>query len=241
MDVVIREKDLMSLVNLKQELDAKLEPFRNVVVNSADDVPDAKKKRAEVNKLFKEVEDERKKVQKLVGEFTNQFTPVIKFVIDDIDAKIEVIEGAERDAKFKEIKKCTNDLFKELELTKYYNWKVLDFEIWWSNLFDPRWLNKTHTTWEQELKDKLVKIKSDIELLTLTLGYKDINDYLLNLDLNASIQARKQIPIEVLIPAQTEDFVANVEARTLRVVCDNEKYKLLVEFMVKNSIIYKEV
>lgn len=274
-ELVIKKEDFEIILDMKANLENQLKPYRDIVVSDVEvvdslgavipsiTVAEARKKRAEVNKFLTNVETERKRIQKLVGEYTLQFTPVINSVINEIDSKIEAIEKVARDEKLAAIRKRTNELFKELGLTEHYNWKKIKFDLWWSKIFDERWLNKTHTTWEDELVKKLTKVKADIELLTLSLGYNEIDDFLQNLDMDAAIRSRKPIAAEainddiVVSPKETTattepagtwvpgggEFEVEFESRvfTFRTVIDSDKYKLLTEFMKQNNIPWKEM
>lgn len=274
-ELVIKREDFEIILDMKANLENQLMPYRNIVVSDVEvvdslgavipsiTVAEARKKRAEVNKFLTNVETERKRIQKLVGEYTLQFTPVINSVINEIDSKIEAVEKVARDEKLAAIRKRTNELFKELGLTEHYNWKKIKFDLWWSKIFDERWLNKTHTSWEDELVKKLTKVKADIELLTLSLGYNEIDDFLQNLDMDAAIRSRKPIAAEainddiVVSPKETTattepagtwvpgsgEFEVEFESRvfTFRTVIDSDKYKLLTEFMKQNNIPWKEM
>ena len=114
---------------LKTEMAAKVADYKNLVY-SDDQIKDAKKDRAELNKLIKAMEDKRKEIKVLCLEPYNNFEKQIKDLvaivnepIEIIDSQIKAYEEEQRQKKIAEIREYYAGKGCEIELEKFYDKK----------------------------------------------------------------------------------------------------------------------
>lgn len=149
---------------LSQELAVALKKYNNLSV-SADTITEAKSIRALLNKVKTAIEDKRKDVKREFLEPYTTFENNVKKLtrqIDDvkgeIDKKIKELEDIEREEKRKEIE-------------KFYD-KIGYYTVPLDRMFDDKWLNKTNTTWKENLSGKIETIRADLA----TINMFDIED-----------------------------------------------------------------
>lgn len=149
---------------LSQELAVALKKYNNLTVN-ADTITEAKSTRALLNKVKKAIEDKRKSVKvEFLEPYTTfennvkKLTQQIDGVNGEIDKKIKALEDVEREEKRKEIE-------------KFYD-KIGYYTVPLDRLFDDKWLNKTNTTWKENLSGKIETIRADLA----TINMFDIED-----------------------------------------------------------------
>lgn len=149
---------------LSQELAVALKKYNNLSV-SADTITEAKSIRALLNKVKTAIEDKRKDVKREFLEPYTTFENNVKKLtrqIDDvkgeIDKKIKELEDIEREEKRKEIE-------------KFYD-KIGYYTVPLDRMFDDKWLNKTNTTWKENLSGKIEIIRADLA----TINMFDIED-----------------------------------------------------------------
>lgn len=149
---------------LSQELAVALKKYNNLSI-SADTITEAKSIRALLNKVKTAIEDKRKDVKREFLEPYTTFENNVKKLtrqIDDvkgeIDKKIKELEDIEREEKRKEIE-------------KFYD-KIGYYTVPLDRMFDDKWLNKTNTTWKENLSGKIETIRADLA----TINMFDIED-----------------------------------------------------------------
>ncbi|HPK52818.1 MAG TPA: DUF1351 domain-containing protein [Smithellaceae bacterium] len=119
--------------NLKSALNVKLERYRNLVIEDKD-VPDAKKDRAELNKLADALNSEKIRVKKMCLEPYNDFEKKVKELIgmvngpvSEIDGKIKKFEARKKKEKRDTLERFYKDNVKDLgeilTFDKIYNIK----------------------------------------------------------------------------------------------------------------------
>ena len=123
---------------LKAELAASLDMYKGLVVTD-DTIPEAKEVRAKVNKVATAINDEKKRVKKIMSEPVTRFENDVKELLSmcesvssAIDAQIKAFEEATKAAK----KAALESKFDTAVLT------IAEYASF-DEVFDPRWLNAT--------------------------------------------------------------------------------------------------
>lgn len=123
---------------LKAELSANLEKYKGLVVTE-DTIPDAKEVRAKVNKVATAINNEKKRVKKIMSEPVTRFENDVKELLamcesvsSAIDVQIKAFEEATKAAKKSALKSVFDAAVSAV--AEYANF---------DEVFDPRWLNAT--------------------------------------------------------------------------------------------------
>ena len=134
---------------LQAELSASLDLYRGLIVTE-DTIPEAKAVRAKVNKVAAAINDEKKRVKKIMSEPVTRFENDVKELLamcesvsSAIDTQIKAFEEATKAAK----KAALAEVFARETASIS---QVAAFE----EVFDQRWLNATFNTAEAE---KIIK------------------------------------------------------------------------------------
>lgn len=191
----VRVEQKLGLLNwnfeeLNQQLDAQLEKYRGLTFTD-DQMPEAKKTRAALNKVAKEINDRKLAVKREFCAPYEQFETQaksligkIKDVSSEIDQQVKDYEEAKKQQKRQQIE----DWWKE-------NGKKT---IPLAQIFDQRWLNTTcsDSEWQGDLHQICEKTTRD--LATITGLHEDghpekvdflIEHYMKTLDLSATLAA----------------------------------------------------
>lgn len=181
----------------KEELEAavrqKMASYENVVYTE-DSMQQAKKDRAELNGLIKDIEDRRKIVKKIINEPYNVFEAELKEIlaliqepVGIIDRQVKAFEDQQKEEKKKSIQKSYDEVIGDLA-------EVLPFE----RVFDIRYLNQTYklATAQVEVKEKVEKVRTDLETIDsleskYKLNAKDV--YIKTLDLSKALAENKRL------------------------------------------------
>lgn len=190
----VRVEQKLGLLNwnfeeLNQQLDSQLEKYRGLTFTD-DQMPEAKKTRAALNKVAKEINDRKLAVKREFCAPYEQFEDQAKILI----------------GKIKEVSGEIDQQVKDYEESKKQK-KRQQIEDWWfengkrtikiEQIWDPRWLN---TTYGEDWKLDLIRIKEKTtsDLSTITTLRDDahpekidflIEHYMKTLDLNKTIAA----------------------------------------------------
>lgn len=178
---------------IKSALNLKLEKYRNLIVDE-DGVPDAKKDRAELNKLSDSINAERIKIKKQYLEPYDKFeaklkelTSLIAKPCDEIDKAIKHHEECVRENKREEIKRIYNESIGDLS-------SVINLE----RLYDKKWENvsvKILAVTEQ-IQEKIANINSDIATIkSMTLKHETavLGKYIDTLSLASALSLNAQL------------------------------------------------
>jgi len=175
---------------LKTAVQEKADEYASVVYTE-DKVKDAKKDRAELNKLKEALNDERKRLQ---GEYmkpfedykgkTDELIGILKKPIELIDRQIKDFYEQQKDEKKKEI---------ELHFRTMEKPEWLQLESIWN----PKWLNKTYemSKIRSELKELVEKIQNGLATLAELpeFGFEACEAYKSTLDLNKALNEGKRL------------------------------------------------
>ncbi len=178
---------------LKTEIQGKVNDYMNLVY-TADQVKDAKKDRANLNKFVEALESKRKEIKKQITEpysaFEKQEKELIGIVnktITNIDTQIKGYEEATRQEKLEKVKEIYAKTIGGLA-------DVVTFD----KIFKDSWLNvstsfKSITNEITEIRDKvdndLVVINAD----TSPYAYEMKEEYLKNFDLTEAVNKKQQL------------------------------------------------
>lgn len=148
--------------DLKLELSKSLEKFRNIIYRK-EEIAEAKRDRASLNRFRDLIENERKRIKNLCLKPYIEFEKKIKILVSLIDEPISLIDSQIKtfEEEKREIKKLK---IKNFYLDKIGNLaNILSFE----KLFDASWLNANVSlkTIQSELLSKIEKAKSDLDLI----------------------------------------------------------------------------
>lgn len=194
------------------------EKYKTYVVSETT-LDDDVKKRAELNKMAKALNDKRieisNEISKPITEFKNKCDVLVNFYKDSsslLDTQIKKFEVEEKNRKKNIIIKIFDNNVNELK-------KILSFE----KIFDEKWLNKGN--WkdsktfklENELIEKIDVIRKDL----ITIGELNSkyevelkNDYLTHFQLGEVIRKNNElIQKEELLKSQQEKTKKTLEAR----------------------------
>lgn len=211
----------------KEEIEAavreKMEDYQNVVYTE-ETLGDAKKDRAELNGLIKEIEDRRKEVKKIINAPYDVFeaevkeiVAIIKEPVGLIDRQVKQFEKDQKEAKRKELLKAYEEAIGDLA-------DVLPFD----RVFDPRYLNKSFKIQmaKDEIAEKAERVKTDLESIDgleskYRLNAKDV--YIKTLDLSqAMAENRRLLELEEKLEADRRQKEAE-EAERRRIAEERRK------------------
>jgi len=153
-------------------------------------LPEAKKDKATLNKFVKAIEDRRKEVKKACMQPYESFETQIKELvaicnepIKAIDEFVKAAEAEAKEAKRAEIEK----LFSEIE---HPDWLNLN------QIFNSKWLNQTvkMSLVEEEIKSRLKATEGDIKTIsTLECSFEAMEEYKRTLSLADAIREGQRI------------------------------------------------
>lgn len=162
---------------LKAQISEGLKAYEGLVY-TADNIAEAKKDRANLNKLKDAIEDKRKEMKSLYlapyNEFEKQvkeLTGMIQKQTDVIDSQVKEYEESKKQEKLDEIKNIYDEKIGDLaDLVPY------------DKLHNPKWLNKTSTL-------KSIAADIDEQLQGIREGLSVINDLSLPDDVALQVKA----------------------------------------------------
>ena len=173
---------------LQQYVEGMIQKYDGLIFTD-EEIPEAKKRMADLNRLKKNIEDKRKEIKKEIAEPYTQFEAQIKPIvqrIDEVRGKIDIqVKDYER----------IRDEKKQKEIQDWWTangTKDVSLQLVW----DPRYLNVTFTMDQviQDLKEKKEQITAGLALICQLA--KDnpeqadfmIQDYIKHLDTQRALQ-----------------------------------------------------
>ncbi len=190
-DLTVRVDQQVGLLNwnfeeLNMQLDRALEKYVGLQFDDSQ-MKDAKKIRAELNKLAKSINDRKLAVKKefcapyvLFEDQAKQLIEKVKKVSGDIDVQIKEYEGLQKAARHAEIKHWWEE-----------NGPA---EIPLEKVFDPKFLNQTCSTedWQNQLQAEINRFRNEMALI---MEFTDqerrefvLADYMQNLDMFEALE-----------------------------------------------------
>lgn len=219
---------------MKAELDTKLEHYRSLVVTE-DGVKEAKEDRAALNKLKTAIDDRRKEIKRQCLAPYDAFEKKCKELTGMIDQASSSIDGQVK--AFEEQEKAQKR--QQLEEAWAFVAEGLTEVIGFSQVFNPKWLNKTVRleAASLEMEARVSSIRKDIETLRsmkLSNEVPALAKYYETLDLSAAIaenlrlqklalaEDQKKEPVqepEMLVELRSPDEIAPPEEpKTIKVI-----------------------
>ncbi len=142
---------------LKKEISAKMEEYKTLVFTE-NTIKDAKKDRADLNKLKNAFEDERKRIKKLCMDPYNRFEGQVKEITSLIEEPIRLI-----DAQIKEVDQ-QKKAQKRMQIEDLF--RTIGFQVFVTldQIWDDKWLNATVSlkNIEEQMKSRMYQIGEDI-------------------------------------------------------------------------------
>ena len=186
----LTEQILWNNEELKTAIAEKVKDYKTIAYTE-DSLKDMKADRADLNKLKKAFEDERKRVKKICMEPYTKFEQQVKEItalIDEpiglIDSQIREIDERRKAAKREEIE----ELFVSIGFQSFVK---LDM-IW-----DEKWLNATVTLQkiEEQMKSRMYQIGTDVVTISKLPEFKfeAMEVYRKTLDMNQAIQEGQRL------------------------------------------------
>lgn len=175
---------------LKAEISKKMQEYKSLVFTE-ETIKDAKKDRADLNKLKNAFDDERKRIKKLCMDPYNRFesqvkeiTSLIEEPIRLIDSQIKEVEQQKKEQKRKDVEELFGSIGFQLFVT-------LD-KIW-----DDKWLNATVSLSkiEEQMKSRMYQIGEDVATIQrLTeFSFEAMEVYKSTLNLSMAIQEGQRL------------------------------------------------
>lgn len=186
---------------LKAEITSSTEIYKNLVYTD-DQIGDATKKRAELNKWIKVLSDERIKIKKeclkSYEEFEwkiNDLVEIVNESVRSIDKQVKEFEQNKKEEKRKEIEA----LFETIGFQAFVKLEM----IW-----DEKWLNASVSmkSIEEKMRDRMYQISTDIMTLNRLSEYafEAVAVYKETLDMNRSIAEAQRMSDIAKQKAETE-------------------------------------
>lgn len=209
---------------LKTAVQEKADEYASVVYTE-DKVKDAKKDRAELNKLKEALNSERIRLQKeYMKPFedykakTDELIGILKKPIELIDRQIKGFDEQQKDEKKKEIELH----FRTMEKPEF---------LQLNSLWNPKWLNKTYemSKIRSELQEQVEKIQNDLVTLSELpeFGFEACEVYKSSLDLNKALNEGKRLA--EIQKRKEEDAIRRKEAEEERRKREAEKKQAEIE------------
>ena len=188
---------------LKQEISAKMADYENLVFTE-ETIKDAKKDRANLNKLKTAFEDERKRIKKLYLDPYNKFEAQIKEVVALIEKPISLI-----DKQIKEVEE-NKKLQKRADIEKMFAEIGFQPFVTLEKIWDPKWLNATVTlsSIETRMKEIMFEIGSDVHTIKSLpeFSFEAMEEYKQSLSLVQAInEGQRLVEIQKRKAAQEEE------------------------------------
>lgn len=178
---------------IKQELALQLQKYKNIVFEESD-IQEAKKTRADLNRLKKQVNDKKIEVKnefiKPYTDFETKIKEIISMIDEpclEIDKQIKAFEEKQKELKKQEILKIYEENIKDLK-------EILSLKKIWNE----KWLNATYKVRDIELEilGTINKVKTDLKVIEDMKSEFEIqlkDKYLLTLDLTSVMQEKSRL------------------------------------------------
>ena len=239
-EVIIPEQITWNYDEIKAELTQKIQKYETLAYTE-DQIQEAKKDRADLNRLKKALNDERIRRKKEYLKPFEVFESQIKEIVDIIDKPVQLIdeqlEGYEEDRKRKKREEIGAYWAQE---NKHPDWITLPL------IFQDKWLNASYsmTQIKKDIDSKVGQINYDMETLEMLPEYsfEAVEVYKTTLDMNkaiaegqrlADIQKRKEENERQ--KAEAERLKAEQEAEIMKKVEEEEAEAIMADMEAEAS------
>lgn len=179
--------------DLKAEIAQKSNEYMHLVY-SDDQIKEAKKDRASLNKLISALEAKRKEIKKQVmipyedfEKKEKELVGIIRQAVDNIDSQIKGYEEGLRQEKLKKVKEIYKESIGDLDRT-----------VPLERIFKDSWLNASTTL--KSIKEEIVaiyaKVDADLKVInkeSSTYSYEMKEEYLKTFDLSAAMAKKQEL------------------------------------------------
>ena len=249
-EVIIPEQITWNYDEIKAELTVKIQKYETLAYTE-DQIQEAKKDRANLNKLKAALNDERLRREREYMKPFQVFKDQVNEIREIIDKPIKIIdeqlEGYEEDRKRKKREEIGAYWSQENE---HPDWITLPL------IFQDKWLNASYsmTQIKKDIDAKVGQINYDMETLEMLPEYsfEAVEIYKTTLDMNkaiaegqrlADIQKRKEeaekAEKELMAKVEEEEaeaIMADMEAEASPVPEQKEEKKMMVKFEVELTV-----
>lgn len=209
---------------LKQEITERASTYVNLVYGE-EQIQDAKKDRATLNKFVKALSDERIKIKKECLKPYEDFEAKIK-ELDGIVSK--AIANIDNQVKGYEEKKKQEKLEKIKEFWAGTEIKI-PMPLTFEQIFNEKWLNASVSikSIQEEITSRLEQIANDLETLANLpeFGFEAVEVYKTTLDLNKALNEGRRLSEIQKRKAEAERLKAEMEAEQARLAAEVEAQK----------------
>ena len=179
--------------DLKAEITQKSNEYMNLVY-SDDQIKEAKKDRAALNKLISALEAKRKEIKKQVmipyedfEKKEKELVGIIRQAVDNIDSQIKGYEEGLRQEKLKKVKEIYKESIGDLDRT-----------VPLERIFKDSWLNASTTlkSIKEEIAAIYAKVDADLKVInkeSSTYSYEMKEEYLKTFDLSAAMAKKQEL------------------------------------------------
>lgn len=185
-NLTLPEKVTFNYEEMKQSLQEKVAQYATLVYTD-EQMKEAKKDKAELNKFKKAMNDERVRLEKAwmrpFDEFKSQVRELISIVddaVESIDTQVKEYEKKQKEDKLTKIRDYWNSIEKE-------GLEWLDFE----RIYVEKWLNASVSmkSIQEEINTKLVQIANDLATLAKLpeYGFEAAEVYKTTLDISKAV------------------------------------------------------
>lgn len=205
------EKISFNYEELKQELVNKVEMYTNLVYTE-EQIGDAKKDKASLNKLKKALNDERIRLQKEYMEPFNVFKVQIDEIISIIDKPVLLIDKQVKEYEEKQKQEKREQIQVEFDAMGFPEFVTLE------TIFDSKWLNASTSMKkiQEAMNVKKVSIEYDLETLQKLpeFSFEAVEMYKTTLDVHTAIAEASRM---TEIAKKKEEAEKQVEAESVQV------------------------
>lgn len=201
---------LFNYDELKEGISTKMALYKNMVYTD-ETIREAKADKAELNKLIKILEDERKRIKKECLRPYETFESRVKELVDLIDEPVQLIDT--QISTYEDKKKQ-----EKLDKIKAY-WEAQEHPEWLkcNMIFDKRWLNTTFSLKKvkEAIDERLAKITEEVEAVEKIPDYafEAMETYKQTLDLSKAIAEGQRLADIQKRKQEAEAAKAEAEAR----------------------------
>lgn len=179
--------------DLRAEIAQKSNEYMNLVYND-DQIKEAKKDRASLNKLISALEAKRKEIKKQVmipyedfEKKEKELVGIIRQAVDNIDSQIKGYEEGLRQEKLKKVKEIYKEAIGDLDRT-----------VPLERIFKDSWLNASTTlkSIKEEIAAIYAKVDADLKVInkeSSTYSYEMKEEYLKTFDLSAAMAKKQEL------------------------------------------------
>ena len=195
MELEVKEYQLPAEISfnfeeLKQEITAKVS-YYEMLTYTEDQIAEAKKDKASLNKLKKALNDERIRLEREYMKPFDVFKAQVKELCNLIDKPVALI-----DEQIKNVEEEKKEL-KRLEIGSYFTVQPHPEWLKMTMIFNEKWLNASYKM--QDIKDEMTMAIAIIERNVATLealpefGFEALEEYKRTLDFNKAIEEGQRL------------------------------------------------